>query len=298
MSPASAPHIERWLWLYMSNSRIDIPDWMGTEEYTDFNLRGKRDHSMGFLRKTLYELQKTLSSERLGEYYARQDGLLQRIDPRVKIIATLVLILWAGLTHSVAVLLGLWLLTLMLMYFSRLPVLKMQKNIWAFIPLITLLAAVPGMFNLINDGTPLLVVHRFSETVHLWGYKLPSTIFISRQGAMAALYLFLRVGISVSLGVLLAVTTPVARLLKSLRMLGIPALFVMIIEMTYRYLVFLLMLSLEMFEARKMRTVGNLPLRHQQAQVGSSVGALFVKSMMMAEEVYQAMTARCYTGNS
>lgn len=271
---------------------------MGTKEYTGLGLPPGRRRKMGFLRKTLHELQKGLSTERLSEYYARQDGLLQSIDPRIKLMATLGLILWAGLTRNVAILLGLWLITLILMHRSRLPVLKMQINIWAFIPLITLLAAIPGMFNIINDGTPLLVVHRFSGTVHLWGYKLPPSIFISQQGAMAALYLFLRVGISISLGVLLAVTTPVSRLLKSLRMLGVPALFIMIIEMTYRYLVLLLMLSMEMFEARKMRTVGNLSLRRQQAQVGSSIGALFVKSMMMAEEVYQAMTARCYTGNS
>jgi len=251
---------------------------------------------MDFLRKTLRELQKSLSSERLSEYYARQDGLLQHIDPRIKLVAAIGLILLVGLTRKFEILLGLWVLTLILMYFSRLPVLKMQASIWAFIPLITLLIAVPGMFNLFNDGIPILVLHRFSEPVYLWGYKLPQSIFISKQGTMAALYLFLRVGLSLSLGVLLAVTTPVSRLLKSLRMLGIPALFVMLIEMTYRYLVMLLMLSLEMFEARKMRTVGNLSLRRQQAQVGSSMGTLFAKSMIMAEEVYQAMTARCYTG--
>jgi len=251
---------------------------------------------MGFLRKTLRELQKSLSSERLSEYYARQDGLLQHIDPRIKLVAAIGLILLVGLTRKFEILLGLWVLTLILMYFSRLPVLKMQASIWAFIPLITLLIAVPGMFNLFNDGIPILVLHRFSEPVYLWGYKLPQSIFISKQGTMAALYLFLRVGLSLSLGVLLAVTTPVSRLLKSLRMLGIPALFVMLIEMTYRYLVMLLMLSLEMFEARKMRTVGNLSLRRQQAQVGSSMGTLFAKSMIMAEEVFQAMTARCYIG--
>ncbi len=276
--------------------KVFIPDWMGTEQYKEVSSRSKGRSRMGFLRKTLRQLQKGLSSERLNEYYARQDGLLQHIDPRIKLIATISLILIAGLTRKLEILLGLWLLTLILMYFSRLPVLKMQLNIWAFIPLITLLIAVPGMFNLINDGIPLLAVHRFSEPLYLWGYKLPQSIFISQQGAMAGLYLFLRVGLSLSLGVLLAVTTPVSRLLKSLRMLGIPAMFVMLIEMTYRYLVMLLVLSLEMFEARKMRTVGDLSLRRQQAQVGSSIGTLFAKSMIMAEEVYQAMTARCYTG--
>jgi cobalt/nickel transport system permease protein len=276
--------------------KVIVPDWMGTEQYKEVSSRSKGRSRMGFLRKTLRDLQKSLSSERLSEYYARQDGLLQHIDPRIKLVATIGLILLAGLTRKLEILLGLWVLTLLLMHFSRLPVLKMQLNIWAFIPLITLLIAVPGMFNLINDGTPLLVLHRFSEPVYLWGYKLPQSIFISQQGFMAALYLFLRVGLSLALGVLLAVTTPVSRLLKSLRMLGIPALFVMLIEMTYRYLVMLLMLSLEMFEARKMRTVGSLSLRRQQAQVGSSIGTLFAKSMIMAEEVFQAMTARCYTG--
>ena len=277
-------------------SRVFIPDWMGTEQYIEVSSKGKVRSRMGFLRKTLRELQKNLSSERLSEYYARKNGLLQQIDPRIKLIATISLILIAGLTHKLEILLGLWVLTLLLMYFSRLPVFKMQLNIWVFIPLITLLIAIPGMFNLINDGIPLLVVHHFSEPVYLWGYELPQSIFISRQGAMAALYLFSRVGLSLSFGVLLAVTTPVSQLLKSLRTLGIPALFIMLIEMTYRYLVMLLVLSLEMFEARKMRTVGDLSLHRQQAQVGSSISALFGKSMMMAEEMYQAMIARCYTG--
>lgn len=276
--------------------KVFIPDWMGKGQYIEVSSGGKGKSRMDFLRKTLRELQKSLSSERLSEYYARQDGLLQHIDPRIKLVAAIGLILLVGLTRKFEILLGLWVLTLILMYFSRLPVLKMQASIWAFIPLITLLIAVPGMFNLFNDGIPILVLHRFSEPVYLWGYKLPQSIFISKQGTMAALYLFLRVGLSLSLGVLLAVTTPVSRLLKSLRMLGIPALFVMLIEMTYRYLVMLLMLSLEMFEARKMRTVGNLSLRRQQAQVGSSMGTLFAKSMIMAEEVFQAMTARCYIG--
>ena len=276
--------------------RVFVPDWMGPEQYKEVSSQSKGGNRMGFLRKTLLELQKSLSSERLSEYYARQDGLLQSIGPRIKLVATIGLILLAGLTRKLEILLGLWVLTLLLMHISRLPVLKMQLSIWAFIPLTTLIIAVPGMFNVINDGIPLLVLHHFSEPFYLWSYKLPDSIFISQQGVMAALYLFLRVGLSLSLGVLLAVTTPVSRLLKSLRMLGIPSLFVMLIEMTYRYLVLLLMLSLEMFEARKMRTVGNLSLRRQQFQVGSSIGTLFAKSMIMAEEVYQAMTARCYTG--
>jgi len=47
-----------------------------------------------------------------------------------------------------------------------------------------------------------------------------------------------------------------------------------------------------------MRTVGKLSPQTQRAMVGSSVGALFARSMALSEEVYQAMTARGYNGES
>jgi cobalt/nickel transport system permease protein len=70
----------------------------------------------------------------------------------------------------------------------------------------------------------------------------------------------------------------------------------MIIEMTYRYLLLLLAISIEMFEARSLRTVGEMSGKWQRAQVGTSVASLFARSMALSEEVFQAMCARCYTG--
>jgi cobalt/nickel transport system permease protein len=70
----------------------------------------------------------------------------------------------------------------------------------------------------------------------------------------------------------------------------------MIMEMTYRYMMVLLSVSIEMFDARSLRTVGNLSSKWQRAQAGSSIAALFAHSVALAEEVYQAMCARCYTG--
>ena len=115
---------------------------------------------------------------------------------------------------------------------------------------------------------------------------------------MAGIYLFLRVGLSLSWGILLTVTTPVAKLLRSLQIMGMPSILVMIIEMSYRYLVLLLTLSIEMFEARSLRTVGVLSINSKRAQFGSSVAALFARSMALADEVYLAMVARGYTGQA
>ncbi|MDD3269150.1 MAG: cobalt ECF transporter T component CbiQ [Syntrophomonadaceae bacterium] len=280
------------------NNRVMIPEWMLAERLgAKIHTQSSRGSSK-FLLKTIVQMRKTLSEEISTERLANRPGLLQGIDPRVKLIGTIALILLVGMTRSIYLLLGLWLLTVVLMYLSRLPIYSLEKRIWGIIPLWTLLAASPALFNIINDGTPLLMLHQWSEAPVWLGMQIPATLFISKQGAMAVLFLFLRVGISVSLGVLLTITTPVARLLRSLQTLKVPALFIMIIEMTYRYLMLLLSISIEMFEARSQRTVGSLSLRKRQAMVGSSLAALFVRSMSLSDEVYQAMTARCYTGEA
>lgn len=274
-----------------------IPDWMKENPgYDDLAVSGRRSHS--FLGKSIRHMKKTISEELATEYYARSKGLLQGIDPRVKLISAVSLIILAGISRSISVLLGLWLITILLMAFSELPVFTLQKRIWGLLPLFSLLVAFPGMFNLITDGSPCLVLHQFKQPVVWLGIHLPDSIFITKQGLLAGIFLFLRVGISVSLGVLLTITTPINKLLKSLRIVGVPVLFVMIIEMSYRYLSMLLNISIEMFEARHVRTVGKISSGTQRAQLGSSIAALFARSMAVSEEVYQAMTARCYTGEA
>ena len=154
------------------------------------------------------------------------------------------------------------------------------------------------MSNWVNDGAPLLMICHFPQPITLLGVHIPPDLYLTRQGVKAASFIFLRVGLSLSMGILLTLTTPSAGLLKSLRNLGMPTLIVMIIEMCYRYLVLLLNLSIEMFEARQLRTVGRLSMASRRAQVGSSIAALFDRSLALADEVYQAMTARGYTGEA
>lgn len=273
-----------------------LPEWMREIDYKYENKTfAKRRHS-SFVRKSIRRLQKSLNEQMLTEHYAHKPGMLQEVAPGLKLVITLGLIILAGLTRNVGILLGLWVLTLVLMRCSHLPVLTLQARIWGFLPVIALLVALPGMFNIINNGVPLLMVYQGAHPFNWLGITLPASIFISKQGALAAFFLFLRTGISLSLGVLLVSTTPANRLFRSLYSLRVPALMVMIVEMSYRYLGLLINISLEMFEARSLRTIGNQSRRHQRMQLGSSVATLFNRSMIMAQEVYQAMAARGYTG--
>lgn len=249
-----------------------------------------------FLGKTIRRVHQMLAEDFHFAEYSARPGLLQAIDPRIKLAGVILLISAAGLCRSLYILVFLLFLVLVLLKASRLPVWTLSKRIWGFLPLITLVAALPGTLSIFNPGGPLLILYHNSAGVELLGFNLAGPIYISKPGLTAAFFLFLRVGLSVSLGALLVLTTPVARLFRSLHLLRVPTLFVMIVEMSYRYLILLLNTSLEMFEARGLRTVGRLSGPAQRGLLGSSLAALFGRSVALSEEVFQAMTARGYTG--
>ena len=110
--------------------------------------------------------------------------------------------------------------------------------------------------------------------------------------------LVLRVAVSISFAVLLTLTTRWADLLKSLRSLGMPRVFVLMLAMAYRYLYVLLESAGEMFVARKSRQIGPASDSGEGRRfISSSIGVLFGKSYSMSEEVYQAMVSRGFNGN-
>jgi len=274
-----------------------LPDWMNESQFNDKNPIAFKTGNNNYLIKSIRNMRKVICEDLQTERLARRDGLLQKLSPELKLVGMIIFVLGISLSRQIPVLIALWLMTMLLMYLSRLPVLVLQKRIWGFIPLITLLFTMPMTLNFFIDGTPLIVLFQAEQAKDWLGINWPMTIFISRQGVISVTFLFLRVGLSLSLGILLVMTTPAADIFKSLRVLRVPDLFIMILEMTYRYLIVLLSISIEMFEARKVRTVGPLSLGTRQAQAGSSIAALFDRSLALSEEVYQAMCARCYTGS-
>lgn len=266
-----------------------LPEWMNEKPEFNENIYNEvKGGKSNYLTKSIRNMRAVICKDLQTEQYAKQAGWLQKIKPGLKLTAMVILILGASLSRQITVLLALWLFTLILMYLSRLPVIVLQKRIWCSIPLLTLLFTLPMTLNIFVAGNPLLIIHQSAQ----------ASLYISQPGVIAVSFLFLRVGLSLSLGIMLVMTTPVTDIFKSLQVIKVPALFIMIIEMTYRYLITLLAISIEMFEARSLRTVGSMPAKWQRAQVGSSIAALFARSMALSEEVYQAMSARCYTGEN
>jgi cobalt/nickel transport system permease protein len=229
-----------------------------------------------FLEKTLTDINHTLEQSLFADTIARQTGLLQALDPRLKIVCLIALLFTIGFSHNLIALIVLYLSTLLLAIPSRIPLPNFLKRVWGFILLFTFLMALPALF--MTPGPSLARI-------------LPG-LAITRTGALAGTYLILRVGTSISLAALFILTTPWNDVLKSLGVLHLPDVLVLTLGMTYRYLHLLLHIVNEMFLSRKSRTIRRMTNREGRELMGNVSGTLLSKSLQLSSEVYLAMESR------
>lgn len=266
------------------------PDWLLDREIAmcPCGCIGKRN-KRSYLEKTLRGGSDLLKHVMFSEDIAREHGLLQRIDPRVKLGSLVLLLITAALLHNIAALAVMYAASLVLASTSSLPLGFFVKRVWLFIPIFTGIVVLPATLSVVTSGDVVLT---------LWtsnGYPQGFT----SQGLRAAGLIISRVAVSISFVVLLTVTTPWTRLLAALRGIGAPRIFVLVTGMAYRYIFYLLESVEDMYQARKARSVGRQ--RHdRQARrfVSATAGALISKSTHLSEEVHQAMTARGYRGDA
>jgi cobalt/nickel transport system permease protein len=241
-----------------------------------------------FLARTMEGVVGLLRGALFAEDSAARAGLLQRVEPRVKVVTVLALLVAASLVHHLPVLLAMYLATLGLAAASRLPLRSFVARVWLFIPIFTGVIVLPATLNVITPGHVVLPLGSW------FGHR----VGITGQGLTAAGLIVLRVATSISLVVLLTLTTAWPRLLAALRSLFVPRLFVMVLAMAYRYLFHLLGSVSDMYTARKARTVRpDVHVTTGRSFVAASAGALFGKAHALSEEVYLAMVSRGYTGD-
>jgi cobalt/nickel transport system permease protein len=80
----------------------------------------------------------------------------------------------------------------------------------------------------------------------------------------------------------------------ALKKFFIPDIFILVLDITIKYIVMLGDFSLEMFYALKLRSVGKNTVKHKS--ISGIAGTIFIKSKEMAEDMYSAMECRGYTG--
>jgi cobalt/nickel transport system permease protein len=217
------------------------------------------------------------------EEHSRHKGWLQQVDPRAKLLMFLAVILAASFSRSIIVLAVLYAVILTSAFASRLPFDFFVRRVWVGIPFFAGIVIIPSIF--LAPGERLFDIA--IGAIHV----APSI-----PGLIGAMIFVVRVGVSVSLAILLILTTPWADLLKSLRTLGVPKVFILLLSMTYRYIFLFLRQVNGIFEARRSRTVGRTSGGEGQKWISGTVGSLMHRSFKMSNDVYAAMLARGFTG--
>jgi len=249
---------------------------------------GKRKKG-SFVEKTIKGGAGLLRQVMFSEDAAGQRGVLQRVDPRMKIIGMIVLLVTASLLHNIIALVVMYAGTVVVAGLSGLPLGFFIKRVWLFIPIFTLIVVLPATFSIITPG---------DIAVELWTWHgEPQGLTV--QGLTSAGLVVSRVAVSISLVVLLTLTTPWTKLLAALRSIGVPRVFILVIGMAYRFIFLMLASVTDMYESRKSRTIGaQAHDRGARAFLGASAGALFGKAHHLSEEVHQAMIARGCRGDA
>ena len=249
---------------------------------------GKRSKA-GFIDKTISGASSVLRQALFTDDIAAQPGLLQRLDPRVKAITTLAIVIAAAMVRNIPVLVGMYVVALLLAMASMIPVGYFIKRVWLFIPIFTGIVVLPATFSFITHG------HIVVPLGHWFGRR----VGLTSQGLRSAGLIVIRVATSISFVVLVALTTTWTRLLAALRSMLLPRMFILVLGMAYRYVFHLLGSVTDMYEARKARTVhADNVVRSGRAFVSATAGTMFGKAHAMSEEVYQAMVSRGYTGQA
>jgi len=219
------------------------------------------------------------------DQYSDRDSFIHRLDPRTKLITTLVFILAVALTlpnrwQAFALY---FLLIATLFFLSKLPIFYVLKRSLVIMPFVLLIAIFIPFF---KEGEVV-----GSYNIWLW------QVSVTYNGLQVLVNIVIKAWLSILSLILLTSTTKLANLLKGLEQLRMPRVMVMILSFMYRYIFVLVDEVMRMKQARDSRNFGGKRL-WQIRTVGNMIGTLFIRSYERGERVYAAMLTRGFDGQT
>lgn len=215
--------------------------------------------------------------------YSDLDSPIHRLDPRTKIITTLILVIgvvatpptaWLAFALYFAALGGLVLL-------SRLPLLYVLKRSLVIVPFVLVVAI----------SIPFLKEGETAGSYNIWLWRAS----VSHAGVIAFWNVAVKAWLSILATILLSSTTRMPDLLKGFQQLGLPRVMVMIISFMYRYFFVLADEAMRLWQARESRNFGGKRMWRLKT-AGNLIGTLFIRSYEQSERTYAAMLSRLFDG--
>jgi cobalt/nickel transport system permease protein len=241
----------------------------------------KRAPRRSFVERTIDLLLGAMERAQAAERSSGGGGLLQQLDPRVKVVGLLALVFAVVLARNAATIAAIFAVALVAAVGSRVKLSTLAAGVWIQAFIFTGALAFPAL--VMTPGRPVV-----SAPPLPWS--------ITEQGLTTAGYLLARVETAATLAYLLVATTSWMHVLKALRVLRVPLVVVVVLGMTYRYILLMLEAAHDMFEAHRARAVSKPRGAAGAQQAAGSAAVLLSKTMGLSDEVFLAMRARGFRG--
>jgi cobalt/nickel transport system permease protein len=232
-------------------------------------------------RKTADSVAGAVTDVLQNEELAARPGLLQRLDPRIKLLTLALFAVTASLVHSVWVLVALIGVTIVLAAASRVGVGSFERKVWLSAGLLAFLVAAPSAMRIFTPGPVVVSLGPLSLT---------------EPGLMGVATLVTRVVAAAGFALLVIWTMRWSDLLKALSAMRLPDVVVATLAMTQKQILTLLRTVEQIHLARESRTLARGSARADRAWVTERMAFVVRKSMKTADDVYDAMLSRGFTG--
>jgi len=243
--------------------------------------RRRRSGGRSLARKTADSVARAVTEVLQNEELAARPGLLQRFDPRIKLLTLVLFAVTASLVHSVWVLVALIGVTIVLAAASRVGVATFERKVWLSAGLLALLVAAPSALRVFTPGPVVVSLGPLSLT---------------EPGLMGVATLVARVVAAAGFALLVIWTMRWSDLLKALSAMRLPDVVVATLAMTQKQILTLLRTVEQIHLARESRTLTRGSARADRAWVTERMAFVVRKSMKTADDVYDAMLSRGFTG--
>lgn len=213
-----------------------------------------------FVDKSIFSILKMLSKIKREDTMGKERGIYS-LSPVLKLLGTIVIIVFVSMTKSAGYVCAAGIFALVNLLFLRRTDCRRIVSIAIVFSLFTAVMLTPSMVagNLRNS-----------------------------------LLIALKVFITITLANILSHSTSWNDLSKALKLFFIPDMFILILELTLKYIYILGEAAMDMFYALKLRAVGKN--NEKYVSLSGIAGSLFLKSKDMGEELYSAMECRGFTG--
>ncbi|WP_041971575.1 cobalt ECF transporter T component CbiQ [Geobacter sp. OR-1] len=207
---------------------------------------------------------------------ANGDSSLHRLDPRAKVLATLIFIISVVSfgKYELSALLSFFIFPAVLIGIANLPAGFILRKAILVLPF----AFVVGLFNPVLDRAPLVTV---------------GTMVIS-GGIVSWIAIMAKAMLTVTAALILVAITGFPAICRALEQMGTPQAFVIQLMFLYRYIFVLTEEAGRTSRARQLRACGKKGLGI--ASYGSMIGHLLLRTWQRAERVHMAMIARGFDG--